>query len=242
MLLVSPWVGEFGWEVYAWQSAMRHLSRNYNEVVVYCLNGHAALYEDFTDETIEIDAYDGNCCSYHRGSIDYSVDVCADVDVVRPSLFDYAGAEKSFIKFGHQVDTRIDVMFHVRTTGKLGTTWKNWDMNKWEELQHRFGSMKCACIGTKSDAGLLEDAEDLRGADLSMVMDHLASCKLMVGPSSGPIHLGCLCGASHVAWGQPRVQDRHEKLWNPFDAACFYVPSLNPDVDEVWNLCEKAIC
>lgn len=243
MLVVFPWTGEFGWEIYAWQSAMRFLSHKYDHVVVYCMDGHDVLYVDFANEIINVGPYDGNLCSYDRGSIQYAIDsIPGSADVTKPETFDYESSDKEFKRFGRRLDINFDVMFHVRATDKLGTTWKNWDMDSWNLLRDRFGDMKCACIGTKLDAGLLRDSTDLRGIDVSDLADYLSGCRLLVGPSSGPIHLGCFCGTTHVTWGQQRVRERHEKLWNPFGAKCHYLSELQPEIDTVWRLCEDAIC
>jgi hypothetical protein len=44
-------------------------------------------------------------------------------------------------------------------------------------------------------------------------------CGLVVGSSSGPMHLASLTGTPHVVWGGGRkdIRDRYIKHWNPFD-------------------------
>lgn len=60
-------------------------------------------------------------------------------------------------------------------------------------------------------------------------MDDLAALMslstLVVGSSSGPMHIAALTGAPHVVWGGERgdVRDRYLKTWNPFATPVTYV-------------------
>ena len=51
-LIVGPWVGEFGWELYAWQGYIRALSRNFEHTTIISRPGSEALYSDFCDKFV----------------------------------------------------------------------------------------------------------------------------------------------------------------------------------------------
>jgi len=60
-------------------------------------------------------------------------------------------------------------------------------------------------------------------------MDNMAATRLVVGPSSGPMHLASLCGTPHLVWTdqirysaiQVNNRKRYETLWNPFCTPCW---------------------
>ena len=46
-LIVGPYVGELGWELFCFQARIRELSKQFNETQVFCKKGHSILYSDF---------------------------------------------------------------------------------------------------------------------------------------------------------------------------------------------------
>ena len=48
-LLAGPWIGEFGWECFAWQGYVRALSRKFDQTIIISRNNSKAFYEDFAD-------------------------------------------------------------------------------------------------------------------------------------------------------------------------------------------------
>ena len=46
-LLAGPWVGEFGWELFAWQAYIRSLSRHYDKTTIICRPTSHSIYTDF---------------------------------------------------------------------------------------------------------------------------------------------------------------------------------------------------
>jgi len=47
-------------------------------------------------------------------------------------------------------------------------------------------------------------------------------CRLVVGQSTGTMHLASLCGVPHVVWGSDRIGIRYKKTWNPFHTPVIY--------------------
>ena len=50
LLIAGPWVGEFGWELFAWQAYVRALSRHFPRTLIVCRKTSEALYEDFATD------------------------------------------------------------------------------------------------------------------------------------------------------------------------------------------------
>jgi hypothetical protein len=48
ILIIGPWIGEFGWEV-AWSGICRKKAKNYDYVVVSSFNTSYPFYSDFCD-------------------------------------------------------------------------------------------------------------------------------------------------------------------------------------------------
>ena len=87
---------------------------------------------------------------------------------------------------------------------------------------------------------------DLRGLALHQVMNILASSRVLMGPPSGPIHLGALCGIPYVCWQlhdkQKNGYHRLTKGWNPFDVMVdILVGTWQPDPREVWKATQQML-
>ena len=62
ILIAGPWVGEFGWELFAWQGYIRSLASEFDKVVCIGRPGHDILYEDFVDTYIPHYIYEVGAC------------------------------------------------------------------------------------------------------------------------------------------------------------------------------------
>lgn len=89
-----------------------------------------------------------------------------------------------------------------------------------------------------TDASLANSTgEDLRGLSLKETCHAISKCKVIVGPSSGPMALGLLC-KTPVVWWSPNAKDvaRFASHWNPFKvpqqrAAMTWDPSVRRVVE-----------
>jgi hypothetical protein len=89
-IIVGPWVGEFGWELFCWQAYARTATRHYNKVTVICKPGHEELYKDFATDFKYFDtpAHGHADMSYHTGLLDRNYiggvkyEYPADIDVL----------------------------------------------------------------------------------------------------------------------------------------------------------------
>ena len=127
--------------------------------------------------------------------------------------------------------------YHARSLKKYGSDYMNWAPENWAALLERFADREVICIGAKDGADYFGGL-DLRGTSLKETCDALSRCAVLVGPSSGAIHLGSLCNTPHVVWsGHHKNKARYEEYWNPFrtpvKAIC---PVASPwDAKMVWQ-------
>jgi hypothetical protein len=254
-LLAGPWVGEFGWELLCWQGYLRARSAEFDRVVVLSRPEMAPLYADFCDEFIPYQplgvGISGFMCAGHEDwpnisrTRDYREYVSGNFHIGynrdRPALSSKTFLRQKFLKYG-KTDPLLsfDVVLHIRLTDKNRSGIRNgWTLNGWAEFLkglRQQGVQKIGCIGHPESAGALEGCADLRGLPMDKLFDVLASSRVLVGPSSGPMHLGALCGCPHVVWsGVEENRPKYEKYWNPFSTPVRYIhhSAWQPGVDVV---------
>ena len=66
-LLAGPWVGEFGWELFAWQAYIRSLSRHYDKTTIICRPTSHSIYTDFADNFMYYSPDKGQADSFMHG-------------------------------------------------------------------------------------------------------------------------------------------------------------------------------
>lgn len=239
MIVAGPWVGEFGWELMSWQGWLRRQAK-YDQVVVISRPGHYPIYHDFVP-VLQFIEYEPKCYGnmYEPGPkvpgfdpillLKEHDDVVVDAaqhyggDIVRPSRF-IPVSNQDFVKYGtYQTQLSCDVVIHARDrsdTPKMHA--RNWSRNKWVHLIDRLRDegLSVAAIGNRVQE--LDVDFDYRGAHLDKVFDVLASARLAIGPSSGPMHLASLCGTPQLVWCENSrrsyVRDnvhRYKVAWNP---------------------------
>lgn len=222
-LFVEPFCGEFGYELIGWQSVLRAMK--YDQVEVWCRPGHNVLYRDFAKvHNFDPRTTEVNCHQSKNG-----------VPFVRPkegnwlavndvyvngwsTLFD-GTLKHEYIEFGSPISPAY-TLIHARATDKFKTGYRNWPVENWEKLvPHLTGFV--ASIGTTESAYHISNTADLRGLTLHTLCDYMAGASVVIGPSSGPMHLAALCGCPHLVWtGHKRTVERCEGSWNPFQTKC----------------------
>ena len=258
-------IGEFGWQLMNGQARARYVARTggYDHVVVCTTPTAFDLYRDFAHEFITHD-YPGEPLCQHRrinrssprictswfklyGCKEYEPYKAKGYDVLFPPEekpdVRTTSKEQDFIKFGKfNQDLAYDMVFHVRTRAHTGSN--NWATPNWVALAERLlaHKLKMATVGLIEGSGSLPGVEDKRGVPLHLTMDIMASSKLVVGSSSGPICLASLCGTPHLVWyGGKRyvgatMGDRFKTLWNPLNTRCWPLSlGWQPSVDNVYQ-------
>lgn len=217
----GPMAGEFGWELMAWQAWCRAESHKYDRSYVCSFPNMAALYEDFATfiphehKKRETDFDDISKIKY-----ELPPDVTDHIKPVK--TYQFGG---DFIKFGRCGLTEYPILIHARGIPQFPT--KNYPEKKWNKIVSKLDS-PAASIGTTGDRHITGTA-DMRGLPLDELMDLIASAKLVIGGSSGVMHLVSLCGTPHVVWGDAKtyfwetLETRYKKTWNPLGTPCEYI-------------------
>lgn len=252
-LLAGPWVGEFGWELCAWQAYVRSLSKQYNKIIVLSRAGREFLYEDFYDEFIIFDApllkVNGHIgeinqielnkilknLHYTQHLLPFCITSPVNFNLNQPII----GTEfnkQDFIKYtSNTIDKQYDILIHPRN--KIVGGMRNWSIENWKELIFLLKKdYSIAAIGT-NEAFKLDSIDDYRNVSLRDTVSLMNRTKLVVGGASGPIHLASLCGAPHFLWSEEYSRPRFIKHWNPHNTKMFFhlITHWNPTVDEIYK-------
>lgn len=244
-LIAGPWVGEFGWELYAWQGYIRALSRNFDHTTVISRPGSEALYTDFCNTFIPHVPEGGLTDSFFMHNLDFgqelkkvviqnkiAMDKETTLFVPRRLGFpphthydqflligNYMIAPE-YIKYGNVATRQYDYIFHARSRPLRPED--NWSIENWNNLRSLLGDKKVACIGTTAESAHIEGTDDLRDLPLGDLFDLLRNAECAFGPSSGPMHLASLCGLPHVVWSIPDNKLRYEVNWNPLETPVLF--------------------
>ena len=264
-LYAGPWVGEFGWELFCWQGYLRQLSKSFKHTTVACRKGHECLYEDFA-ETASVDCIpcESNMwdCKGYKRPLFQSLFKCQQgtskwlqpmIPVVRydhthqldKTLLFREFPKQAFVQYGIK-SKGYDVLIHARSKSNLvnngiKSSYRNWDKENWINLTNELQGKTIACIGTTQESEYIA-GDDLRGISLKSLSDVFASSKLLISPSSGPVHFASLCGCPQVTWyGNPYDSQNTNRFitdWNPFNvkSSVIYNEKWNPDINQVLTL------
>lgn len=194
-----PWRGEFGWEVMSWAPQCRLQAMGREEVVVTSFEGMAPLYADFATE--------------------FRSHGLADRELKYPKKYRPKGIYR---RYGRPEDCeyQFDILFHGRGIRRKSSI----NYSKWHDVLAITKTMPvtCACVGSEQDIRI-GTIFDMRGLELQKLMNQIAAARLVVGVSSGLMHLAAACGTDIVVWGDRRtyfsetLEKRYKMTWNPFN-------------------------
>jgi ADP-heptose:LPS heptosyltransferase len=253
VLFAGPWRGEFGWELLNWQAFLRWLAPQYQKVIVCCRESQFGLYRDFAHELIPHTL--GGTAECNRALEAPDPAEFARIQSLIPPGADWLdparigwqpASRKVFYPYGNfRGELATDIVFHPRGRG-FGTD-RNWSAENWSALVAKLqgAGYRLTCIGLRS--ATLEvpgDFVDQRDIPLEHTMDLLASARLIIGPSSGPMHLASLCKCPHLVWTDAERYARgrtnrtkYEHWWNPFGTKAIVLDDqgFQPSVDHVFE-------
>lgn len=225
----GPWYGELGWELHTWQAYCRAEAKKFDKVYVSSFASMEPLYWDFANEFIP-HRHPSRALDWRDiSAIDYDMPDGIDVHI-KPHK-QYRVQDQNFIQFGDEPIHVFACLVHARNIRK--GSGKNYPQVLWEELVESLPG-RVASVGTDSDLHV-KGTEDLRGIPLNALMNYMAGSQLVVGQSSGVMHLAALCGTSLVVWGDARtyfgetLEQRYKETWNPLGARVIYV------FDDAWQ-------
>jgi len=246
-LFAGPWLGEFGWELLNWQAFIRALRPRYKSIVVCSRPSSEALYADVADPFIphtisaRPNCHAGVQIQHAEALQEILNQVPEDADHLLPLGY-IPSAEQTFIRYGDQNASSSDVLVHARYLEK--SAHRNWAEEKWSDLiaQLTDEGATVGAIGLSGGSLNVSGVEDFRDRPLTETMNLLASAKVVVGPSSGPMHLASLCGTPHVVWADRRTysmrktsREKYEQWWNPLETPVHVIDEydFDPPVDVV---------
>lgn len=250
VLFAGPWLGEFGWELLCWQGFVRKVSRAYGTTIVHCPAGREALYADFAARIIP-HAFKGTAETDRVKEKAVMAEALAsaralmppDADHLLPLGFQPLGRQE-FVAYGRHVPgLATDILFHPR--GRSFGAYRNWDRDKWQDLIARLSDRgyRLGCLGVRSaTAEVAGPFADHRDKPLDRTLDIIASARLVLGPSSGPMHLASLCRTPHLVWTDRGRHARghtnrykYETWWNPLGTEALVLDEhgFDPPVEAV---------
>jgi hypothetical protein len=241
-LFVGPILSEFGWELMELQGYVRKQAEGFERVLVWTRPGREFLYAGIATMVY---THDIKCVSTdHRAHVIHNPDghdatiesideqkaylkkrgyEIIDCEIPSPDLrFREQFADhglQSFAKLGRR---QPRIVVHMRNKKHVDNSERNYPPELWERiidgLRHR-GPI--AAIGTTAEALCLDRCEDYRDIAGEALCDLLANADIVIGPSSGPMHLASLCNAPHVTWtDKASTKRRYIDGWNPHRTPC----------------------
>lgn len=256
ILLAGPWVGEFGWELFCWQAFIRTLSKKYDKTIILGRSGNQFLYEDFSSDyhiyNLPSNAWsDSWFCKEVplQKMFDYIKEVNFKyTDVVTPYNHSHLTLNNIPIRYplptyiqytSDTINENYDFILHPRNK-KVGND-RNWNRDNWMLLVDKLlnDGYRIASIGT-NEAFQLDGVDDYRNIPLEDTISLLNRCSMVIGQSSGPMHLASLCKTNHFVWSSEKNRNRYENIWNPFKTNCyFYNVGWQPEVSLIYNEINK---
>ncbi len=218
-VIFEEWHGELGWEVMTWAPRCRKISRKFNRAIISSFPGMQALYKDFA--AFETHGSNNRTLRY-------------------PKIYKVDG---EYYKYGNPKGN-YDVLIHARGIKRK----QNYNYKNWEHVLEELKGLKVGFIGSKEDKSFLM-YNDLRGIELQELMDYIAGAKVVIGVSSGVMHLAMACGTDVVVWGPDKnktyyfepLEKRYKEIWNPFKVNVEYIEGFNPTPKEVRERVSKIL-
>lgn len=252
-LYVGPWVGEFGVEILRWQGLARTvaLSAPWQEVVVACQPARRFLYQDFASRFCDFIPTHRDAAGRSSGGMELPPDFMDEVETkngdvwLNPQMSNeawrlwrgYSVSRSTPRNFAANVPSPVspvDILIHARATTKAKQGYKNWPWQHFQQLVEALPkTLKFASIGSADGAHHVSGTLDLRGISLAELAAHCAAAKLIVGPSSGPMHYAMHCGTSAVLWLPQEELTWYSPQFNPLRAPICCLPTWQPTVDLV---------
>lgn len=240
VLIAGPYVGEFGWELMEWQGYVRKLKNFYDKIIVVSYKNREYLYEDciFLAHNFNLIkskfAY-GYIADDDRDKIigdivkKYSL---INYDVLTPQnlnrLLIFFIGKQIHKKFYEPIrkNKRYNIVFHFRDFKRYDDDNKNIDSQVSAALVDHFlnKNEKVAVIGHPKMSYCPPCADDCRSENLLNDISIISNSDIVVGGSSAPMHLACLCGKPIVTWiGGGTDIERYISYWNPFKVPVYIV-------------------
>jgi len=230
VLLSGPWTGEMGWGLCCYIPHLRYVARRYKKVTVGCRKGEEYLYQDFATKVYTVKADNFTDRWLNHGKV-YSPPRkiwkhYPNAQIIMPGPETCMSTRREYCCYGQHTQYQngiYDIIIHARSATKYKSSNRNWPVKYYQEVLKHFPKLKAASVGT--EAHHIPGTEDKRGVPLVDLCSMMRQCKLVIGPSSGTMHLAHMCQAPILVWTGREKQKcikannrkRYEKLWRAFD-------------------------
>lgn len=249
-LLAGPWIGEFGWELFVWQGYIRSIAHQFDEVIVSTRVGNEFLYEDFTNNFKPIDLPPNAssdswfCRNIPKDFVENFVNSIPHTHRIPARnigfLLNGNGVAQTspeflsqkFVKYeSNSLEHKYDIIIHPRNKD-VGSD-RNWDKDKWQKLVDLLGEDYTIAEIGNNEAFKLDGVDDYRNIRIQDTVSLMNRCKLVIGQSSGPLHLASLCGTPHLVWSTEYNRNRYTKYWNAHNTTVYFYSEMgwNPTVE-----------
>lgn len=260
-LIVGPDSMEFGWLVMTWVPYCRYISRFYDKTTVICKKQNIPLYADFADDYIHVNI-SGNPDRWYASWSPRKKNIIHKYLDDNKIVYKYPNKarclnreKKEYKIYGSVNNTQTGyILIHARAENKYGQNSRNWPIVKYEKLVKKLRvEKKCEIASIGINAYHIPGTYDARKKDLNQLFDLIRNAALLIGPSSGPMHLGELCKTHRIVWthNMPlKILDgknnryRYEKLWRPFNTPVKVIDKYGwmPPVNVVLKEMKKILC
>jgi hypothetical protein len=252
-LHAGPWAGEFGWELCSWNPRVRKMAEKFDRVVVEGPASSEYLYE-FADEYIANDPQPNTSDGY-SGVPQKTALYEQGATIFKPHWNLMGRPEMRALKRPYKPNPDLswhcfapenpaavaDVLCAFRPVKKYRgrvLADKEYPIKLCTQAVGELLAcgLSVACIGG-DDNYHIPGTEDLRGKPLAEQCSAIAGAKVVIGPSSGPMHLASLCRTPHVVWynrpDQTSSYARYRDHWNPFNTPHTYLKQQVPTPVEI---------
>lgn len=254
-LFIGPWVAELGWELFCWHGMVRaYVEKHRDEfdsVIVCSRPGHELLYRGLYNHYIPVKISDEGTDMWKNRNIDIDdvmkligyADTIGEYEWLKPHncRVDHKPVPHKFISFRSHFPLCLDgfdVLMHVRDTDKCNTGYRNWPAGHAKRVAQALlaQGLTIASIGLAASSALVIGTMDFRDIPLDRLAVLMSRSRVVVGPTSGPVHFATLCETPQVTWmtktgHEIRVRD----AWNPFKVPVRTLPSPS---DDYWRRCK----
>jgi hypothetical protein len=261
ILVVGPYVGEFGHEIMRFQGFVRWFKRKYREVYVITYPGREPLYRGCV---VHSHRFDLRAAGYGYGRMPhseirhYARDFARARQIENYDLFSTAHLqtgwrwqrlfqqEHEIIGPRQVIPPSQKVVFHFRSIDKAGS-------DKTRNFRPDLAQAVCdlcrergwqiACIGHPEYSLCPNGCEDCRSEDLEQTVASIAASRLVAGELSGPLHLAAYGGRPVLTWAPGEERIGCARKWNPFNVQIFVVrnDTTNPPPDEIVSKLREAL-
>lgn len=262
ILFIPLYIGEFGWELMVWHSLFRKMKDEgaCDEIHAVCFEPFKVLYEDFADVLMFDTPQERATVPKHYLSeehVSYINELKKENDVVVfDAGFSTAGWNQprahKFVSYKKDIEKEYDAVIHFRNMPHRP---QDNDSLEWATklIQKLLSEKKrVALIGTSKGALDIDlPVDKFYDKPLSEVIDVINKSKIVIGQSSGPMHLAALCEAETIVWSNTELEgkregsregthsgialfERYNSMWNPFKNKVNWL--IKPSFEDIIHL------